>query len=451
MTVGYSLEGEELIEGAKKVLEGNWTGKFTIPSATLYPHMWSWDSCFIAIGNSYFNSDRAMQELKYLFDAQWKNGMIPHIVFNEKEKTYFPTAEFYEITRSPNAPKHIGTSGMTQPPVHTIACFYIHNNSSDKEQSKKFLRTVYPNLLNFHRYLMTERDPEKSGLVTLFHPWESGRDDSPVWDDALARITVTDLPKFERLDVIAVDGAIDTIPTNEEYDKFIYLIELMKLYNYDEKLLYEKFPFKIKDVGFSGILYVANRILSHIADLIGEDAGEILEWISRTEQNFHKYFSLPSNRGSTISDTLFYDYDLVIKDRIIKRTVSSLAPLYSGLVSIQEAKSLVKWISDADFCAEYDTIASTDEKESYFKPVTYWRGPIWINTNWALWLGLLRYGYTERAEQIRQGVFKLVQNQGFREYYDPTTGQGLGGKNFSWTAALVIDMIKKKNLPFSKL
>ena len=452
MTVAYSLEGEELIEGAKKVLEGNWTGKFTIPSATLYPHMWSWDSCFIAIGNSYFNSDRAMQELNYLFDAQWKNGMIPHIAFNEKEKTYFPTAEFYEITRSPNAPKHIGTSGMTQPPVHAIACFYIHNNSSDKEQSKKFLRTVYPNLLNFHRYLMTERDPEKSGLVTLFHPWESGRDDSPVWDDALARITVTDLPKFERLDVIAVDGAIDTIPTNEEYDKFIYLIELMKFYNYDEKLLYEKFPFKIKDVGFSGILYVANRILSHIADLIGEDAGEILEWISRTEQNFHKYFLLPpSNRGSTISDTLFYDYDLVIKDVIIKRTVSSLAPLYSGLVSDQEAKSLVKWISDADFCAEYDTIASTDEKESYFKPVTYWRGPIWINTNWALWLGLLRYGYTERAEQIRQGVFKLVQNQGFREYYDPTTGQGLGGKNFSWTAALVIDMIKKKNLPFSKL
>jgi glycogen debranching enzyme len=451
MTVGSSLEGEELIEGAKKVLEGNWTGKFTIPSATLYPHMWSWDSCFIAIGNSYFNSDRAMQELKYLFDAQWKNGMIPHIVFNEKEKTYFPTAEFYEIGRSPNAPKHIGTSGMTQPPVHAIACFYIHNNSNDKEQSKNFLRTVYPNLLNFHRYLMTERDPEKSGLVTLFHPWESGRDDSPVWDDALARITVTDLPKFERLDVIAVGGAIDTIPTNEEYDKFIYLIELMKLYNYDEKLLYEKFPFKIKDVGFSGILYVANRILSYIADLIGEDAGEILEWISRTEQNFHKYFSLPSNRGSTISDTLFYDYDLVIKDRIIKRTVSSLAPLYSGLVSDQEAKSLVKWISDADFCAEYDTIASTDEKESYFKPVTYWRGPIWINTNWALWLGLLRYGYTERAEQIRQGVFKLVQNQGFREYYDPTTGQGLGGKNFSWTAALVIDMIRKKNLPFSKL
>ena len=210
----------------------------------------------------------------------------------------------------------------------------------------------------------------------------------------------------------------------------------MKHYNYDDKALYENFPFKIKDVEVSSILYVANKILSYIADLIGEDSGEILEWTS--------------NKGSANSDILFYDYDLIIKDRIFKKTVSSF-PLSSGLVSIQEAKVLVKWLSEPDFCAMYDTIASTDEKESYFKPVTYWRGPIWINTNWALWLGLLRYGYIERAELIRQGVFKLVQNQGFREYYEPTTGFGLGGKNFSWTAALVIDMIKMKSLPFSEL
>jgi hypothetical protein len=93
---------------------------------------------------------------------------------------------------------------------------------------------------------MTERDPEKSGLVILFHPWELGRDDSPMWDDALSRITVKDLPKFERLDISAVDGAKDTRPTNEVYNKYIYLIELMKHYNYNNKVLYEKFPFKIK-------------------------------------------------------------------------------------------------------------------------------------------------------------------------------------------------------------
>src|SRR5215831_5984641 len=120
---------QQLLEDAKKILEGNWTGNFTIPASTLYPHQWSWDAAFIAIGNSYFNTDRSIKELKFLFHAQWQNGMVPHIVFNPKEKTYFLAADFYDITRSPFAPKHFGTSGMTQPPVHAaiaaaIACYY---------------------------------------------------------------------------------------------------------------------------------------------------------------------------------------------------------------------------------------------------------------------------------------------------------------------------------------
>jgi hypothetical protein len=439
------LNESELVEAAKQVLDGNWTGNFTIPSGTLYPHQWSWDSCFIAIGNSYFDTDRSIKELEHLFDAQWKNGMIPHIVFNEKEKTYFPSPEYYDITRSPNAPNHVKTSGMTQPPVHAPACLYIHHNSKDKAKTKEFLARVYPNLLKFHRYLMTERDPEKSGLVTIFHPWESGRDDSPIWDDALARVKITEMPKFQRLDVKAASSS--ERPSDEEYNKFIFLVDTMKLYNYDGKIMYEKYPFKIKDVLFSSILYVANWALLQIAKLIGEDSEEISEWISRTKTNFRKFFCAPSNGESNISDGLFYDYDLIIGERIMKRTISCLIPIYTGLLSNQEAEVIVKWISGADFVAEYDTIASTDEKESYFKPVDYWRGPIWINTSWSIRYGLLRYGYIDRAERIKQGVLKLVSEHGFREYFDPTSGTGLGGKNFSWTAAAVIDMIMMKSNP----
>jgi glycogen debranching enzyme len=64
--------------------------------------------------------------------------------------------------------------------------------------------------------------------------------------------------------------------------------------------------------------------------------------------------------------------------------------------------------------------------------------------NWLIWLGLLKYGYNDAAERIRQGIFELAANHGFREYYDPFTGRGLGGKSFSWTAALVIDMITER-------
>ena len=76
------------------------------------------------------------------------------------------------------------------------------------------------------------------------------------------------------------------------YNKFIYLIELMKQYDYNETQMYHNFPFKIKDIVFSSILYVANKYLIKIANILGEKsyANEINKWISRTEQNFFKYF-----------------------------------------------------------------------------------------------------------------------------------------------------------------
>jgi len=442
---------DRLLEDAKKVLEGNWNGNFTIPAATLYPHQWSWDAAFIAIGESYFNIDRAIKELEFLFDAQWQNGMVPHIVFNEKEKTYFPAADFYDITRSPYAPKHIGTSGMTQPPVHAISCYYIYENAEDKMKAKEFLSRIYPKLKHFHRFLLTDRDPEKSGLVTIFHPWESGLDDSPVWDEALSKIRIQHTLKFERLDVIAVGGAKETIPSDDMYNKFIYMIELMKQYNYDQQKMYESFPFKIKALVFSSILHVANKYMIKIADILGEDTQEIKEWKSRTETNFYKYFhpDISQNLGNA-EELLFCNYDLVSLDWIRKRTIASIVPIYTGLIPRDQIDLFVKWITHAPWCEEgkchTPALPSTELDEPYFKHLTYWRGPVWVNVNWLIWLGLLKYGYNDIAERIRQGIFELAANHGFREYYDPFTGRGLGGKSFSWTAALVIDMIKDRGI-----
>jgi len=297
--------------------------------------------------------------------------MVPHIVFNQKEKTYFPAADFYDITRSPYAPKHIGTSGMTQPPVHAIACYYIYKNAENKTKAKEFLRRIYPNLKRFHKYLLTERDPEKSGLVTIFHPWESGLDDSPVWDEALSKIKIQHPLKFERLDVIAVEGAKETIPSDDMYNKFIYIIELMKQYNYDEQKMYESFPFKIKSIVSSSILYVANKCMIRIADILGEDIQEISEWLSMTQTNFYKYFHPDASQslGKT-EEILFYNYDLISKNWIRKRTISSLIPIYTGLIPKGQIGLFVKWLRHARWCGEgrchTPAIPSTDLTDPHF-------------------------------------------------------------------------------------
>jgi hypothetical protein len=121
--------------------------------------------------------------------------------------------------------------------------------------------------------------------------------------------------KFQRLDVIAVGGAKNTIPTDDRYNKFIYMIELMKQYNYDEKMMYENFPFKIKAIIFSSILCVANKYLIKIAKIIEEtDTQEIKDWISRCEKNFYKYFYPTELVSDEYEDGLFYNYDIISKD-----------------------------------------------------------------------------------------------------------------------------------------
>ena len=82
---------------AQKILNSNWTGNYTKSAPRLYPHQWSWDSGFIAIGYAHYNEDRAMKEIRSLFMHQWDNGMVPQIVFNTAALgNYFPEPEFWQ-------------------------------------------------------------------------------------------------------------------------------------------------------------------------------------------------------------------------------------------------------------------------------------------------------------------------------------------------------------------
>jgi hypothetical protein len=50
--------------------------------------------------------------------------------------------------------------------------------------------------------------------------------------------------------------------------------------------------------------------------------------------------------------------------------------------------------------------------------------------------GLADAGCDELARRIKRDTTGLVAEGGFREYFDPVTGDGLGGDHFSWTAAV---------------
>jgi glycogen debranching enzyme len=73
-----------------------------------------------------------------------------------------------------------------------------------------------------------------------------------------------------------------------------------------------------------------------------------------------------------------------------------------------------------------------------------WRGPTWINTNWYLIKGLQRHGYDQEAQKLIERTVDLVKQSGFREFFNPYTGEGYGAKSFSWST-LVVDLLLEQN------
>lgn len=63
--------------------------------------------------------------------------------------------------------------------------------------------------------------------------------------------------------------------------------------------------------------------------------------------------------------------------------------------------------------------------------------------NWLIIDGLQRAGQDELAQKLREKTLNLIERGGFHEYFSPLDGSPAGINNFSWTAALTIDLLQK--------
>jgi hypothetical protein len=440
---------KELSQRAKKVLEGNWVdlGKgqgFTQPAQGIYPFQWNWDSAFSAYGYAHYKVKRAITELRTLFSGQWSNGFLPHVIFHKSSKgiielAYSPGPKVWEASKvSRLAPREIATSAITQPPVQALALWHIYKEIAlkDKVKAQEILEEFYSKLYRFHCYLHTARDPEKWGLITIYHPWESGSDNSPRWDEALARITLEALPEYRRVDIKYVEK--EQRPTQTDYDYYISLLLQLKNKGYDDERIYPAHPFKVKDKTFSAILYLADQRLLYMARVLKKDTTEIVQWMERFEKHLFK-FCWDEKTG------LFYDYDLMGQKQIKVKTAAAVMPMVTGLLSPKQAQQIVKLLDQEDFCGQnacpYQVLPSVGIHEKTFQPNLYWRGPVWLNMNWFMWRALRSYGFHQKALDLADNLLRLVDHHGFYEFYSPMTGKGLGAQNFSWSAAVIIEII----------
>lgn len=430
----------QLTESSEAILRENWRGGFTVPTKNLYPFQWNWDSGFVSLGHSYYDLEKAMQELDSLFSGQWENGMVPHIIFHsENETTYFPNHDFWKVEVNKGAPQKPKSSGITQPAVHGFILENLLEKFPDNEPLLAFAKEIFPKIVKFHRFLYTYRDPFQEGLFFIYHPWESGRDNSPLWDESLERIQIApnSLPKYKRKDTSLADHT--ERPTNDQYDRYVYLIEFGKKNQYDGQAIAQESPVLIQDSMMNAILIKSNQSLIHIADRIGADQGELEEWQQQSLKSFN-------TKLWNTELQMYVPYDLRGEYQIAHKEIGGMAALYAGIPDQEKVEQLAGYMWDLHKRGFY-LFPSFDVDSPLFDSKRYWRGPIWPQMNWMIHHGLKTYGQHELADIVKSDLLELVNKLGFHEYFEPSKAlveglsKGYGGDSFSWTASSVLDLI----------
>jgi transaldolase/glucose-6-phosphate isomerase len=188
---------------------------------------------------------------------------------------------------------------------------------------------------------------------------------------------------------------------------------------------------------FNSLLVQANRDLATIAQLLGEESQIFDRWAMQTSNAMNEKL-WDSMHG------IYFDCDLVSGHIIHAHVAAGFSPLYASVPNTSQAELILANLNTYGFCPLNEvcwSVPSYDKLEPGYSSTRYWRGPVWININWILYHGLRNYGFHEYAEYVKQAIILLPRESGFYEYYDPDTGQGYGSESFSWTAALLLDLL----------
>lgn len=139
------------------------------PSVIHYVGVWQWDAFFHAIAYRHIDSRLAENQLRVVLDHQREDGMIPDAVHDEGIVTNVAT------------PLNPQEAEVTKPPLVAWAAWKLYTSSGNRD----FLDEVYEPIVRWNNWWLEKNDSDHDGVIEYNHPYSSGLDDSPLWDEGM--------------------------------------------------------------------------------------------------------------------------------------------------------------------------------------------------------------------------------------------------------------------------
>ncbi|HEY3073633.1 MAG TPA: hypothetical protein VGJ74_00530 [Burkholderiales bacterium] len=420
------MSDEELRSAVRRLLLGNlqegYSGLlgqsycYVAPSLGTYPFQWFWDTCFHVVMLARLGEhDAAKRNLRSLFAMQEDNGFVGHMIFWKK---VLPTRHTDVIQARPtwqSIRPHM--SALIQPPLAATALHCIYEECGDRV----YLGELYARLRRHHEWLAKNRDFDGDGLLTIISPFESGIDWKPSYDAVLGyrkRTTPRRLlgsPLFWK--AVAVDCA-----------NFVR--------RYDLQRIRRRGCFLVKDAGFNAMYAVGLHCMEKLAVIAGDDP-QVFAARRR------RLVAAMLERMYDEETAAFYDLREPGGEKLRVLTPTIFFPLAIEELDQEIARRIVErhFGAAGEFAAPLPipTVAHSDPSYYPGESPFLWRGPTWAVVNWFLYHALKKRGFAEEAQTLRRSLARLVEQSGFREYYNPHNGEGYGARDFTWSG-LLLDM-----------
>jgi len=378
----FSRRGPVPIELPQSILEQKQVGHQppTLFVSSPNADLGCWEEGFKAVyANLFLNLQMpdVLSKLRYIHPAPsfegiylWDSAFTAQVWKHWDLGTAFEVNQAVIDLRDGRRLQHVVTnfseSKYTQPPVMTWSMERLMRwNTLPPDED--FECQIYEPLRDYNAWLYENRR-HQHGLFFWAHPYESGIDNSPRFSSRDEQI-FSNTKRFSSPDICA------------------YVV-------------------------------LQNEMLASMAMMLGRD-GDAESYRNRADELREAVNEFLWDDV----DQFYYDHDEVTNGFIRHKTIAGLLPLWAGIPDASRAEALRQQILDPKLFNTEIPLPSVSKADLEFSK-DMWRGPVWINTAYAVIQGLKRYGFNSDVADLSfrlcHGVYKTFSTmRRFYEFYDP--------------------------------